>query len=127
MSITSIPGYDALHSAPASVVYIGEDVLSASVEKDLAPSKPSTASAASGSSNAAPASENPYQAAYSQIMTASSVELMLALVPGSAWAPRPVDDGAPQNALSGISKLMDALKAGMAQGMFAGTGVDRLV
>lgn len=112
MSISSIPGFDALQAAPASKVYVGQDVLSASVEKDLAPAP---APAITGS---------PYQSAYEQIMTASSVALMQSLSAGAGSSTPQFDDGSPASALSGIATMMNALKAGMAQGMFTGTGFD---
>ena len=71
MSISPIPGFDALQAAPASKVYVGQDVLSASVEKDLAPAPGPVAAG------------NPYQSAYDRIMTASSVALLQALSAGA--------------------------------------------
>jgi len=126
MSISSVPGFDALQAAPASTVYVGQDVLSASVEKDLAPAPATTPTATTpaGSSTAPAATENPYQSAYDQIMTASSVALMQSLSAGAGSSTPQFEDGSPASALSGISNMMDALKAGMAQGMFTGTGFD---
>lgn len=128
MSISSIPGFDVLQAAPASKVYVGQDVLSASVEKDLAPAPatPPTASTPAGSSTAPAATGNPYQSAYDQIMTASSVALMQSVSAGAGSSMPQFEDGSPASTLSGISTMMGALKAGMAEGMFAGTGFDNV-
>jgi hypothetical protein len=119
MSIGSVPGFDALQASVASRSYAGEDVLSASVTQTPAPAPTANASTA-----AVPA-KNPYRSAYDQIMTASSVALMRALGNGPTASAPQFADGSPASSLSGISTMMDALKAGMAQGMFTGTGFDR--
>src|SRR5665213_3068425 len=116
MSISSVPGFDALQAAPASQSYAGQDLLSASVTPAPAPS--TTPATPAARSTAAPATtENPYQSAYDQIMTASSVALMQSLSAAAASSTPQFNDGSPASALSGISNKMDALKAGMAQGM----------
>ena len=119
MSISSIPGFDVLQAAPASKV---------SVEKDLAPAPatPPTASTPAGSSTAPAATGNPYQSAYDQIMTASSVALMQSVSAGAGSSMPQFEDGSPASTLSGISTMMGAHKAGMAEGMFAGTGFDNV-
>jgi len=120
MTIPPVPGFDALQATPASRAMPGQDVLSAPVTRGAASATPAAASG-----TAAPATTgNPYRSAYDQIMTASSVALMRSLSAGAGSSTPQFADGSSASALSGISTMMDALKAGMAQGMFAGTGFD---
>lgn len=121
MTIPPVPGFDALQATPASRALPGHDVLSAPVTQGPAAS----AAPAAASGTPAPATTgNPYRSAYEQIMTASSVALMRSLSAGAGSSTPQFADGSPASTLSGISTMMDALKAGMAQGMFAGTGFD---
>jgi hypothetical protein len=122
MSISSVPGFDALQASPASSAYAGQDVLSAAVTPSPAPKTPAPASSTTPAAPAA--TENPYQSAYDQIITASSVALMRSLSAGAGSSTPQFGDGSPASSLSGISGMMDALKAGMAEGMFTGTGFD---
>ncbi len=127
MSISSVPGSDALSATLTPRTYAGSDVLTVPVTSSVAPATP--AAVTPGTTAAAtPPPANPYLAAYNQITTASSVALMQSLSAGttSALSNLSERDG-PPNSLSGISSMMDALKAGMAQGMFGGTGFDILV
>lgn len=122
MTISTVPGSDALSATLTPRTYAGSDVLSAPVTSRApaaAPPAPSSPPATT---------KNPYQAAYDQITTASAASLMKSLSAGTTNALSYVSEGDSQpNALSGISSMMDALKAGMAEGMFGGSGFDILV
>lgn len=120
MTIPPVPGFDALQATPASRPLAGQDVLSAPVTQG--PTATTTPPEPSGTAPAT--TENPCRSAYDQIMTASSVALMQSLSAGAGSPAPQFADGSPASTLSGISTMMDALKAGMAQGMFAGTGFD---
>jgi len=122
MSIGSVPGFDAFQASAVWPSYAGQDVLSSPVTH--APVPAPAAGATPGTTAAPAAAKNPYQSAYDQIMTASSVALMRALGDGATASTSQFADGSPASSLSGISTMMDALKAGMAQGMFTGTGFD---
>ncbi|MDQ2992548.1 MAG: hypothetical protein M3R30_07010 [Candidatus Eremiobacteraeota bacterium] len=122
MSISPVPGSDALSATLTPRTYAGSDVLSVPVNT----SAPAAALAAP--SGAPATTKNPYQTAYEQITTASAASLMKSLAAGTTNALSYVSEGDSQpNVLSGISSMMDALKAGMAEGMFGGSGFDILV
>jgi hypothetical protein len=103
--------------APADPALAGSDILS----KPIGYQSPTAAAASSSSSsNTAPAAQDPYQAALSQIQVWSASYLMQSLgssVPSAS-------SGSPSNFLSGDSSIFSALQSGLDQGSFGGTGVD---
>ncbi len=129
MSISSVPGFDALSATLTPRTYAGSDVLSVPVTPSVAPATPSATTTPPASTPATTTPPvNPYLAAYDQIKTASSVALMQSLSAGTTDALSNLSErDGPTNSLSGISSMMDALKAGIAEGMFGGTGFDILV
>ena len=123
MNIGSVPGFDVLQGTPARTAIPGEAVLSAPVKTA---STPAPIAAAPVTTPATPAPANPYQDSYNQIVTASSVALMQSLGPVASSGPE-YAPGSAAEGFSEISTMLSALKAGLAQGMFSGTGFDRLV